>query len=132
MPTQEDNMNSRFHWRLTALAVLIAAIVVSISGCLTPIAEIPTACIQAEPTIGYAPLARTFDASCSHVPESTEDIYHFQWEFEDGSEGTGLNTVHTFTEPGTYTVAVLMFRINGESIELVDIGRRVVTVLPTE
>lgn len=115
--------------RLAAAAILATAAALSIAGCLNQGTPTPTACIQAEPTIGYAPLTITFDASCSFVPESAEDVYHFQWEFEDGSEGTGRSTTHTFTEPGTYTVAVIMIN---SAYEWVDIGTRVVTVLPTD
>jgi len=87
----------------------------------------PSACIQAEPTIGYAPLTIAFDASCTYVPAGAEGVYNFQWEFADGAEGVGQTAVHTYTEPGTYTVAVLMFR---DGTDLVDTATRVVTVLP--
>jgi PKD repeat protein len=123
-------MVTRNPGRIAYIAVLVAAIVLSITGCQSPMAITPIACIQAEPTIGYAPLTIAFDASCSFVPEGAEGIYDFQWEFEDGSEGAGRTAVHTFTDPGTYTVAVIMLKTQGGSIKVVDIGRRVVTVLP--
>lgn len=115
--------------RGAATAILAATVLLSIGACLQQPTPTPTACIKADPTIGYAPLSVTFDASCSSVPEGAEDVYHFQWEFEDRSEGTGQITSHTFTEPGTYTVAVIMIN---SAYEWVDIGTRVVTVLPTE
>ncbi|MGB2982630.1 MAG: PKD domain-containing protein [Candidatus Bipolaricaulia bacterium] len=125
-------MKLRFPAKLTSVAVLIIAIALTISGCLGQPTSTPRACIQAEPTIGYAPLTVTFDASCSYVPEGAEDVYHFQWEFDDGSEGTGRIAVHTFTEPGTYTVAVIMLgSSNGLDLSNLNIGTRVVTVLPT-
>ncbi len=33
-------------------------------------------------------------------------IIDFQWDFGDGSTGTGLSPVHTYTQKGTYTVRV--------------------------
>lgn len=32
--------------------------------------------------------------------------YTFTWDFDDGTESTGLSQLHSFTEPGTYTVTV--------------------------
>ena len=108
---------------------LIAAVFVPIAGCVLQETPIPSACIQAEPTIGYAPLAIVFDASYTKVPAGAEGVYVFQWEFADGAEGEGRTAVRTYTEPGTYTVAVLMFK---DGVDLVDIATRVVTVLPTK
>jgi len=32
--------------------------------------------------------------------------YTFTWDFDDGTKSTGLSQLHSFTEPGTYTVTV--------------------------
>ena len=114
---------------VTAVAFIVA---LSAAGCMHQLVPTPTACVQADPTIGYAPLTVSFDAACSHIPEGAEGVYHFQWEFDDGAEGTGRSAVHTYEEPGTYTVAVLMLRYDDGIPELVDIGSRVITVLPSE
>jgi len=123
-------MKSRLSARSGVASVLIVAAILMISGCWgQPTAE-PRACIQAEPTIGYAPLTVTFDASCSYVPEGAEDVYHFQWEFDDGLEGAGRTAVHTFAKPGTYTVEVVMIGSDGMDLDNLNIGTRVITVLP--
>ena len=114
--------------RLVAAAGFLGLVAVVAVGCIGPSVPTPIACIQAEPTIGYAPMTVTFDASCSYVPEGAEGVYHFRWEFSDGSDDTGRAVVHTFTEPGTYTAEAIM--INSE-YDWVDTASRVVTVLPT-
>lgn len=47
--------------------------------------------------------AVTFDAS-----ESSDNvgIISYEWDFGDGTTGTGLTTTHTYTEPGIYTVTL--------------------------
>jgi PKD repeat protein len=114
--------------RTAALIVALAAVVV-LGGCMKNEALIPTACIRAEPTIGYAPLSVAFDASCSYVPAEAAGVYTFVWDFDDGETGTGRTIAHTFVDPGTYNVSVGM--VNGVG-EPVDGAARVVTVLPAE
>ena len=125
-------MDKRIVTKLVAAASLLAVAVLSIAGCFQSSAPTPIACIQADPTIGYAPLTVAFDASCSFVPAGAEDVYHFRWEFDDGTdEGTGLarTTTHTFEKPGTYAVYVVMIN---SAYEWVDSATRVVTVLPAD
>jgi PKD domain len=50
------------------------------------------------PTSGASPLLVQFSAITG--PEITS----WSWDFGDGSFGSGMNPVHTYTAPGTYTV----------------------------
>jgi hypothetical protein len=50
------------------------------------------------PTSGASPLLVQFSAITG--PEITS----WSWDFGDGSFGSGMNPVHTYTTPGTYTV----------------------------
>lgn len=50
------------------------------------------------PTSGPAPLPVQFSAN------SGPEIATWSWDFGDGSYGSGMNPVHTYTTPGTYTV----------------------------
>ena len=63
----------------------------------------PLATFTATPTSGTAPLAVAFDAS-----GSTDDgvITSYAWDFGDGNTGSGVTTSHTFSLPGSYTVAL--------------------------
>jgi hypothetical protein len=51
------------------------------------------------PTSGPAPLQVQFSANSEPGITTT-----WSWDFGDGSYGSGINPVHTYTTPGTYTV----------------------------
>jgi len=53
---------------------------------------------SAMPTSGPSPLIVQFSAN------SASDIDTWSWDFGDGSYGSGMKPVHTYTTPGTYTV----------------------------
>jgi len=46
----------------------------------------------------------SFDASASHDPDGT--IFICEWDFGDGTNGTGITTTHIYKKPGTYTVTL--------------------------
>lgn len=52
-----------------------------------------------------------FDASASTSPDST--IVHYVWDFGDGVETLGQVVMHTYAEPGTYTVELLVIDTSG-------------------
>lgn len=53
---------------------------------------------SATPTSGPSPLKVQFSSN------PTSDIDSWSWDFGDGSYGSGMNPLHTYTVPGTYTV----------------------------
>lgn len=53
---------------------------------------------SATPSSGPSPLTVQFSSN------SASDIDSWSWDFGDGSYGSGINPVHTYTSPGTYTV----------------------------
>jgi hypothetical protein len=53
---------------------------------------------SATPSSGQSPLKVQFSSN------SASDIDSWSWDFGDGSYGSGINPVHTYTTPGTYTV----------------------------
>lgn len=73
-------------------------------------AEAPTAVINVTPSnTGIAPFTVYFDASQSSVAGGGEgcgscSIISYDWDFGDGSSGTGMTTSHTYTTAGTYIV----------------------------
>lgn len=64
----------------------------------------PLAEFTADPTSGNAPLDVSFDASASWDPNDT--IVSYEWDFDDGTTGSGVTTNHTFTSEGEYTVVL--------------------------
>jgi len=64
--------------------------------------ELPTASFTAEPTNGETPLDVSFDASDSSDPDGS--INSYDWDFDDGSTGTGETTSHTYDSAGNYSV----------------------------
>ena len=61
----------------------------------------PTSPISAAPLNGTAPLTVSFNAG-----SSTGSITSSQWNFGDGTTGTGTTTSHVFTQAGNYTVTL--------------------------
>ena len=63
----------------------------------------PVAVIQANPTEGIAPLEVEFNGQ-----GSTDDvgIVSYAWDFGDGTNSDLMNPIHTFTDPGEFTVSL--------------------------
>jgi len=66
-------------------------------GNLPPIAEGTTS-----PRTGHAPLSVSFDGRQSR--DSDGSIARWQWDFGDGSQGSGATASHTYTSAGRYFV----------------------------
>lgn len=64
----------------------------------------PVARFSALPTSGEAPLKVDFDASASYDPDG--EIVSYEWDFGDGSTGSGVTESHTYDSKGTYTVTL--------------------------
>jgi parallel beta-helix repeat protein len=62
----------------------------------------PTALFTYRTLISNAPWILGFDASASYDPYGT--IVAYQWNFGDGSSGSGKTIVHAFPKQGTYIV----------------------------
>ena len=64
--------------------------------------QAPTARFVAVPTN----LVVSFDGRTSSDPDGT--VASYAWNFGDGSIGSGAQTAHTYTTPGTYTVSLVV------------------------
>jgi glucose/arabinose dehydrogenase len=64
--------------------------------------QAPVAVTSANPTSGAAPLAVTFSSAGSLDPEGQPLTY--AWDFGDSTTSTAANPVHTYTQPGRYSV----------------------------
>jgi len=66
----------------------------------------PVANFTGTPTSGYAPLSVQFTDYSTNGPTS------WSWSFGDGGSSTEKNPSHTYTSPGTYTVALTDYNSN--------------------
>lgn len=114
--------------RLAVAGGLLASLLLALAGCTEPPSTV--ACITAEPTIGYAPLTVTLDASCSSIPPARYGIYYVTWRFDDGTTDVGQTVEHRFLEPGTYEVTASIHRSNDPVFSPLDTATRTITVLP--
>jgi PKD repeat protein len=64
----------------------------------------PVAVIRASPTTGEAPLTVSFDASQSYDPDGR--IASYNWNFGDGTTGTGIVISHTYSSAGTFNASL--------------------------
>src|SRR5690606_18314109 len=71
-----------------------------------------SASFTATPAAGPAPLAVTFDASSSSVPN--REGATFEWDFGDGATGSGETVEHTFAADGVYAVTLTLTDGGGE------------------
>jgi len=71
----------------------------------------PVADFTADPHSGTAPMMVTF------TDTSTGTITSWNWDFGDGGSSTGQNPTHTYTTPGTYTVALNVIGPGGSDTE---------------
>jgi PKD repeat protein len=83
-----DRLTAR---RLLSLCLLSAILLVG--GCFQP-NGFPVAAFTLFPETGESPLVVTFDASASYDPDGA--IVRYDWEFGDGSAGTGRSPAHTY------------------------------------
>ncbi|MCK4364977.1 MAG: PKD domain-containing protein [Thermoplasmatales archaeon] len=58
------------------------------------------------PYSGYANSFITFNASNSYDPDGF--IVSYEWDFGDGSNGTGMSSTHTYSKVGDYTVTLVV------------------------
>ena len=85
----------------------------------------PVAVISATPLSGVVPFAVTFDGSVSHDPNGA--VTSWTWSFGDGTFGSGSNTTHVYSTPGTFTASLTVTDTDGlsnvASATLVAVGR---------
>ncbi|WP_439481413.1 PKD domain-containing protein [Cyclobacterium plantarum] len=76
--------------------------------------EEPIAVATADVQQGIAPLTVQFDGSES---EANGSIVSYAWDFDDEATATMVSPVHTFNNPGTYTVSLTVIDDTGESAQ---------------
>jgi PKD repeat protein len=72
----------------------------------------PVADFSASPISGHSPLTVQF------TDQSTGEPYDFAWTFGDGGSSTEQNPIHTYTQPGSYAVALAVYNGTGTDGEM--------------
>lgn len=81
-----------------------------VPGIFTPIE--PVAVISATPAGGAAPLTVAFDGRGSIGPNT---LVSWNWSFGDGNTGSGDQTSHVYSTPGSYTASLVVTDVLGLS-----------------
>jgi hypothetical protein len=96
--------------------LLILGVILLLGGCLQPRTNIPpTACftVLALHDYSYPPLEVLFDASKSTDPDGR--IIDYEWNFGDGTTGSGATISHTYSSPGSYPIELTIHDNRGDS-----------------
>ena len=92
------------------IAVFVASVVLfSLASVPITVADLlenqpPVAVLSCDRCAGNAPLTVSFDASGSS--DADGDIISYAWAFGDGESSVGISPLHTYLQPGTYTVTL--------------------------
>ena len=77
------------------------------------------------PGFSFSPTAPAATQTVSFTALSTvsnQPVLTYLWEFGDGTTGSGQNPTHAYTNPGTYTVTLVMFSGVGSAFPGVGAG----------
>jgi OOP family OmpA-OmpF porin len=96
-----ENDHNNINWAIASGAVGGALLGYVLCGKAVP-AQPLTARASAEPNSGQAPLTTQLRA----VADPAGEIASYQWDFGDGSTGTGSDVSHTYSSPGDYRAMV--------------------------
>jgi len=114
-------------WSIWRSAAAAAVLVAALTGCPQR-QPVPAALFVADTQLGDGPLTVQFtDMS---VPEKQASLTAWSWDFGDGATSTEQNPEHTYTDPGTYTVALTVTSSNGSTATRTNLN--MINVLDTE
>ncbi len=106
------------------LFITICILIITICSCSIVTNESPVAIIKAAPTSSAsAPLEVLFDGSSSYDPDG--QIVRYEWDFGDGSKGTGSLVSHVYVSRGVYTAKLTVIDDKGAfgiSFVTIDVG----------
>ena len=107
-------MNSnRKRWvRVAAIGAVLVPVLIGMVGCLLFNLP-PEAAFTVSAQTGQAPFTVNFSAVLSEDEDGI--IVTFEWDFGDGTSGTGENVTHTYTAAGTFSVVLRVTDNDGET-----------------
>ena len=120
----------RIHGKLRIILVvlglgMVVSLGILLSGCWL-LNVLPEAKFTASATSGAAPLTVNFSAILSRDADGI--IVKFEWDFGDGTSGSGESASHTFTTSGSFTVVLRVTDDKGAT----DTAERTISVTAAE
>ncbi len=95
---------------------LVCLIITDNVGCVSDVChEVTVAPVQAPCHAGFTwdQVGNSLEVDFSNTSTSENDIISYSWNFGDGSTGDGANPSHTYDEPGTYVVCLVIHDSEG-------------------
>jgi PKD repeat protein len=96
---------TKVRWTLLVGCAALVCVAVMLSGCARFDGVVD---FTADPTSGKAPLSVRF------TPSVGGDARRYVWSFGDGETSTERSPEHTYVDPGTYTVILMVIPRRGE------------------
>lgn len=106
-------------------SMLLVSLLLLVSGCLL-FNIAPTAAFTISAPTGQAPFTVNFSAVLS--TDEDGDITKYEWDFGDGTSGSGMNVSRTYTTAGTFIVVLMVTDNRGDS----DSTQKTIHVTPAE
>jgi len=103
--------------RTRVFALLVAGVVLAsaLAGCFNPFASAPQALFSVSASAGETPFTTSFNGTLSFDPDGHIVIY--EWDFGDGTVGSGPVASHEYTKNGQYMVRLKVIDDSGRSSE---------------
>jgi PKD repeat protein len=95
---------------------LVCLIITDAEGCVSDVCHevtvegLPSECHAA---FIWEQFGGTLEVDFQSTSTSDDDIISYVWHFGDGTEGDGVNPSHTYSEPGTYLVCLIITNAEG-------------------
>lgn len=95
---------------------LVCLIITDSEGCVSDVChEVTVEAVSSEcnAEFNWEQLSNTLQIHFHSTSSSQYDIVSYQWNFGDGHSGDGSNPYHTYDEPGTYLVCLIITDAEG-------------------
>ena len=108
----EGDGSSPYHTYTEGGTYVVCLIITDNVGCVSDVCHEVT--VEALPpsecnaAFIWEQFSGTLEIDFTNTSTSDHDIVSFHWNFGDGHEGDGPNPTHTYTEPGTYLVCLII------------------------
>ena len=108
----EGDGSSPYHTYTEAGTYLVCLIITDNVGCVSDVCHevtvegLPPS--ECDAAFTWEQFSGTLEIDFTNTSTSDHDIVSFNWIFGDGHEGDGPNPTHTYLEPGTYLVCLII------------------------